>query len=34
MHELPLMVPRATYCALAPFIGAEAAGGIAVSAED
>jgi AcrR family transcriptional regulator len=26
MHELPLLVPRATYFALAPFIGADAAG--------
>lgn len=33
MHELPLMVPRATYFALAPFIGAEAAGKVAVGAE-
>lgn len=33
MHELPLMVPRATYFALAPFIGAETAGEIAVAAE-
>ena len=31
MHELPLMVPRATYFALAPFIGADAAGEIATS---
>jgi AcrR family transcriptional regulator len=31
MHELPLMVPRATYLALAPFIGAEAAGAIATA---
>jgi AcrR family transcriptional regulator len=29
MHELPVMVPRATYFALAPFIGAEAAGDVA-----
>ena len=29
MHELPLMVPRATYFALAPFIGADAAGEVA-----
>lgn len=29
MHELPLMVPRATYFALAPFIGADAAGKVA-----
>jgi AcrR family transcriptional regulator len=29
MHELPLMVPRATYFALAPFIGADAAAEIA-----
>jgi AcrR family transcriptional regulator len=29
MHELPVMVPRATYFALAPFIGAEAAGEVA-----
>jgi AcrR family transcriptional regulator len=33
MHELPTMVPRATYFALAPFIGAEAAGRVAVSPE-
>lgn len=33
MHELPLMVPRATYFALAPFIGAEAAGKVATGAE-
>jgi AcrR family transcriptional regulator len=33
MHELPLMVPRATYFALAPFIGAEAAGEVATSPE-
>lgn len=31
MHELPLMVPRATYFALAPFIGADAAGKFAVA---
>jgi AcrR family transcriptional regulator len=30
-HELPVMVPRATYFALAPFIGAEAAGEAAVA---
>jgi AcrR family transcriptional regulator len=30
MHELPLLVPRATYFALAPFIGADAAGRVAV----
>ena len=29
MRELPLMVPRATYFALAPFIGADAAGKVA-----
>jgi AcrR family transcriptional regulator len=29
MPELPVMVPRATYFALAPFIGAEAAGEVA-----
>ena len=29
MHELPLMAPRATYFALAPFIGADAAGKVA-----
>jgi AcrR family transcriptional regulator len=34
MHELPLMVPRATYFALAPFIGAETAGRVAVNAEN
>jgi AcrR family transcriptional regulator len=34
MHELPLMVPRATYFALAPFIGATAAGKVAVAAEN
>jgi AcrR family transcriptional regulator len=33
MHELPLLVPRATYFALAPFIGAEAAGKVAISPE-
>jgi AcrR family transcriptional regulator len=32
MRELPLMVPRATYFALAPFIGADAAGKVATSA--
>ncbi len=32
MHELPLMVPRATYFALAPFVGADVAGTIATSA--
>ncbi len=32
MHELPVMVPRATYFALAPFIGAEAAGEVATGA--
>ncbi len=32
MHELPVMVPRATYFALAPFIGAEAAGEVATAA--
>ena len=31
-HELPVMVPRATYFALAPFIGAEAAGEVATAA--
>ena len=31
MHELPLLVARATYFALAPFIGADAAGEIATS---
>ena len=31
MHELPVMVPRATYFALAPFVGAEAAGDVATS---
>jgi AcrR family transcriptional regulator len=31
MHELPLMVPRATYFALAPFIGADAAGKVATA---
>jgi AcrR family transcriptional regulator len=31
MHELPTMVPRATYFALAPFIGAEAAGEVATA---
>lgn len=34
IHELPLMVPRATYFALAPFIGADAAGKIATGAEN
>jgi hypothetical protein len=29
MQELPVMVPRATFFALAPFIGAEAAGEVA-----
>ena len=29
MYELPLMVARATYFALAPFIGADAAGKVA-----
>jgi len=29
MHELPVMVPRATFFALAPFVGAEAAGEVA-----
>jgi AcrR family transcriptional regulator len=33
MHELPLLVPRATYFALAPFIGANAAGKIATEPE-
>jgi hypothetical protein len=33
MHELPAMVPRATYFTLAPFIGAAAAAEIAVAAE-
>ncbi len=32
MRELPVMVPRATYFALAPFIGAEAAGAVATAA--
>ena len=32
VHELPVMVPRATYFALAPFIGAEAAGEVATAA--
>ncbi len=32
MHELPVMVPRATYFALAPFIGAHDAGEIATAA--
>jgi AcrR family transcriptional regulator len=32
VHELPVMVPRATYFALAPFIGAEAAGEVATVA--
>jgi AcrR family transcriptional regulator len=32
MHELPLMVPRATYFALAPFIGADEAGKVATYA--
>jgi AcrR family transcriptional regulator len=32
IHELPLMVPRATYFALAPFVGANEAGRIAVAA--
>jgi AcrR family transcriptional regulator len=31
MHELPLLVPRATYFALAPFIGADAAGTVATA---
>jgi AcrR family transcriptional regulator len=31
MHELPVMVPRATYFALAPFIGADAAGEVATA---
>jgi AcrR family transcriptional regulator len=31
IHELPAMVPRATYFALAPFIGAEAAGAVATA---
>ncbi|HEY3759806.1 MAG TPA: TetR/AcrR family transcriptional regulator [Solirubrobacteraceae bacterium] len=30
MDELPLLVPRATYFALAPFIGADAAGKVAI----
>jgi AcrR family transcriptional regulator len=34
MHELPLMVPRATYFALAPFIGADVAGQVATAPED
>jgi AcrR family transcriptional regulator len=33
MHELPLLVPRATYFALAPFIGAAAAGEVATASE-
>jgi AcrR family transcriptional regulator len=33
MHELPLMVARATYFALAPFIGADAAGRVATAPE-
>jgi AcrR family transcriptional regulator len=33
MHELPLLVPRATYFALAPFIGADAAGAVATAPE-
>jgi AcrR family transcriptional regulator len=33
MHELPLMAPRATYFALAPFIGASAAGKVATAIE-
>ncbi len=32
VHELPVLVPRATYFALAPFIGAEAAGEVATAA--
>jgi AcrR family transcriptional regulator len=32
VHELPVMVPRATYFALAPLIGAEAAGEVATGA--
>ncbi len=32
VHELPVMVPRATYFALAPFIGAGAAGEVATGA--
>lgn len=32
MRELPLLIPRATYFALAPFVGADAAGEIATSA--
>ena len=32
MSELPVMVPRATYFALAPFIGAQEAGDVAVAA--
>lgn len=32
VHELPVMVPRATFFALAPFIGAEAAGEVATVA--
>ena len=31
MHELPAMVPRATYFALAPFIGAQEAGEVATA---
>jgi AcrR family transcriptional regulator len=31
MHELPVMVPRATYFALAPFVGAREAGAIATA---
>jgi AcrR family transcriptional regulator len=31
MHELPVMVPRATYFALAPFIGAQDAGDVATA---
>ena len=34
MHELPAMVPRATYFALAPFIGAEAASEVATAPQD
>ncbi len=32
MQELPVMVPRATFFALAPFVGAEAAGEVATAA--
>ncbi len=32
VHELPVMVPRATYFALAPFVGAEVAGEVATAA--